>query len=97
LRYGTSVDRLKRILAGVNALFDQNAKYETGECYVRLVNFGAQAIELELFACVLTANGEEFRALREQLLLDVASVVEAFGSALAPTQFIQMQDERAAQ
>ncbi len=95
LRYGTSVDQLNRILGGVNALFDQNAKFETGECYVRLVNFGAQAIELELFAYVLTTNGEEFRALREQLLLDVASVVEAAGSALAPTQFIQMQDERA--
>jgi len=94
LRYGTSVDQLKRILEGANALFAQNPKFERGECYVRLVNFGAQAIELELSAYVLTANGEEFRALREQLLLDVAALVEAVGSALAPTQFIQVQGER---
>ena len=96
LRYGTTVDQLKRILEDINALFAANPKFERGECYVRLMNFGADAIELELFAYVLTGNGEEFRALREQLLLGVAARVEAAGSALAPTRFIQVQGEREA-
>jgi hypothetical protein len=39
------------------------------------MNFGAQAIELELFAYILTADAEKFRAVREELLLQVASLV----------------------
>jgi MscS family membrane protein len=92
LRYGTSADQLRRILEGANALFTA-PKFEQGECYVRLLNFGAEAIELELFAYVLTANGEEFRALREGLLLAIASRVEEAGSALAPTRFIQLEGQ----
>ena len=59
------------------------------------MNFGAAAIELELFAYVLTADAEVFRARREELLLDIASLVETAGSALAPTSFIRL-DERPA-
>ena len=92
LRYGTSADQLRRILEGVNALFTA-PKFEKGECYVRLMNFGMDAIELELFAYVLTTNGEEFRALREALLLAIATQVEAAGSALAPTRFIRMEGQ----
>jgi MscS family membrane protein len=56
-----------------------------------LINFGAEAIELEVFAYVLTADFNRFLELREELLLRIASVVEAAGSGFAPTRFIQMQ------
>jgi hypothetical protein len=43
---------------------------------------------------VLTPDAEKFRAVREELLLQIASLVEAAGSALAPTQYIRMDGGR---
>lgn len=91
LRYGTSAAQLKRILAEVGVLLKGHGKLEPGESYCRLSNFGVEAIELELFAYVLTSDSAEFRAVREGLLLEIATIVEAAGSALAPMRFVQMQ------
>jgi MscS family membrane protein len=91
LKYGTSAAQLKRILAEVGALLKANGKLEPGESYCRLSNFGVEAIELELFAYVLTSDSIEFRAVREGVLLEIATIVEAAGSALAPMRFFQMQ------
>jgi MscS family membrane protein len=96
LRYGTNVEQLRRILDGLRALLQRHARVDGGSAYVRLANFGVDAIEVEMFAYVLTAEPEMFRAVREELLLQVASIVEAAGSALAPTRFIQMGPELAA-
>jgi MscS family membrane protein len=91
LRYGTNVVQLRRILENIRGLLGRHARIEQPTAYVRLVNFGMDAIELELSAYLQTADGEEFRALREELLLDIAAVVEAAGSALSPTRFMQLE------
>jgi len=91
LRYGTSVEQLRRILENIRGLLGRHARIEKESAYVRLVNFGMDAIEPELSAYLLTADSEEFRAWREELLLDIASIVEAAGSALAPTRFMQLE------
>ena len=91
LRYGTSVEQLTRILDGVRELLARSPKIEKASSRIRLVSFGERAIELELFAYVLTADFAEFLGLREGLLLEIASAVEAAGSAFAqPTEFIYM-------
>jgi MscS family membrane protein len=89
LRYGTSVEQLRRILDGIRRLLAEDSRIEKGTSRIRLVNFSDRAIELELFAYVLTADVPEFLAVREELLLEVAAIVEAAGSGFAqPTQFI---------
>jgi len=89
LRYGTSVEQLTRILDGVRQLLARSPKIEKQSSRIRLVNFGERAIELEIFAYILTADFAEFLGLREGLLLEIASIVEAAGSAFAqPTEFI---------
>jgi MscS family membrane protein len=90
LRYGTRVEQIKRILEGVRTLLDQNSNLERDSAYVRLVNFAAESIDLELFAYVLTADAEAFRVVREQLLLEVAALIENEGSALTPTRYVEL-------
>jgi MscS family membrane protein len=91
LRYGTSVEQLTRILDDVRTLLARSPKIEKVSSRIRLVSFGERAIELELFAYILTADFAEFLGLREGLLLEIASIVEAAGSAFAqPTEFIYM-------
>jgi MscS family membrane protein len=91
LRYGTQVQQLQRILAGTRALLAKDSNFEKESASVRLVNFGTEAIELELFVYVLTSDADVHRAVREELLLTIATLVEEAGSALAPTRFIQVQ------
>jgi len=90
LRYGTNVEQVKRILAGIRALIDGNVQLEQQDSYIRLVNFSPDAIELELFVYVLTQDADEFRAVREELFLGIAALVETVGSALAPTRFVNV-------
>lgn len=92
LRYGTNVEQLKRILDDVRKLLDDDARLEAGTSRIRLIDFGQQAVELELFAYVTTTDAAKFLAVRESLLLAIATIVEAAGSAFAqPTQFIYME------
>jgi MscS family membrane protein len=91
LRYGTSVEQVTRILDGIRKVLDESSNLESATSRVRLVNFGAEAIELEVFVYVLTADFNRFLELREELLLRIASVVEGAGSGFAPTRFIYMQ------
>jgi len=89
LRYGTTTEQLRSVLEGVRNLLMTNPQIETGTARIRLIDFGARAIELELYAYVLTADYMQFLAEREELFLDIAGVVEAAGTAFArPTEFI---------
>ena len=67
-----------------------SSKIEKDTAYLRLINFGAEAIELELFAYFQTSDADEFRLLRETFLLELATLIESAGSALTPTKFIQL-------
>jgi MscS family membrane protein len=93
LRYGTSVEQLRRILGGIRRVLEAHPRLERESARIRLVDFGERAVELELFCHVLTSDATEFLAVREELLLEVAGIVEAAGSGFAqPTEFIYMND-----
>lgn len=92
LSYKTTAGQLKSVLSGIQSLMAANPAIERDSAYVRLVDFGPQAIELELFAYVLTAKWPEFLAIREVLLLEIAEAVESAGSSFAgPTQFVHLE------
>ena len=94
LRYGTTEDQVRSVLEGVRKLLVENPKIESETARIRLVAFGDSAIELELFAYVLTPDYLQFLCVREDLLLQVAAVVESSGSGFAmPTQFIYLESK----
>lgn len=83
LRYGTTVEQMKAVLEGVTAMLAGDARVEPETVRVRLVEFGKLAIEIEVFAYVLTADVPTFFATREEILLRVASIVADSGTAFA--------------
>lgn len=94
LRYGTTSEQLHVVLEDVRQLLTQHPSIEKDGARARLTSFGAQAIEIELFAYVMTADYAAFLEIRESLLLHIAHIVESSGSAFAvPTQFIYMRSE----
>jgi len=94
LRYGTTCEQLHAALAGMRQLLAEHPLIDKETARVRLTAFGAQAIEVELFAYITTPDFLKFLEIREGLLLQAADVVESSGGAFAiPTQFIYMRSE----
>jgi MscS family membrane protein len=94
LRYGTTAEQLQTILSGIDRILAEHPTVEKESARVRLVEFGPQAVELELFAYITTSDMTTFLKVREHLLLRVAAIVESSGSAFAaPTQFIHMRED----
>lgn len=96
LRYGTSTEQLGSILDGSRRLLAENPKIEPGTFRVRLVELGERAIEIELYAYVLTADLPEFLAVREDLLLRIVGIVETAGSGFARPEIVEVQEDRMA-
>ena len=90
LRYGTSAEQLRSVLSRISRLLAENPRIETQGSRVRLVDFGVRAVEIELFAYVLTTDFAEFLALREELLLQIAAIVEASGSGFARPEIVEV-------
>ena len=88
LRYGTTAQQLRFVLHEIRTLLDAHPVIETSSARVRLVDFSVRAMELELFAYVLTADWAEFLAVREELLLQVASIVESSGTRFADPMIV---------
>lgn len=97
LRYGTTAEQVRAVLEGVRRLLRENPKVEPQSARIRLTNFGERAIELELFAYVLTHDYLEFLALREEFLLRVADIVESAGTAFASPTELSVQASRDAE
>jgi MscS family membrane protein len=96
LGYDTNAGQLRSVLSGIQDLLGDSPDVEKETAYIRLVDFGPQAIELELFTYILTSDGVKFLAVRESLLLQIAEVVESAGSRFAgPTQFVYLGPPRA--
>jgi MscS family membrane protein len=94
LRYGTTCEQLLAVLKSMRQLLTEHPLIDQETARVRLTAFGAQAIEVELFAYITTSDILKFLEIREGLLLQTARVVESSGGAFAiPTQFIYMRGE----
>src|SRR5262249_53388551 len=90
LQYGATASQLRRVLTGVRSLLDGHPDIETSSARIRLGDFGVRAIELELFAYVLTTDWSKFLSVREELFLQIAALVESSGTSFAqPTLVYQ--------
>lgn len=87
LRYETTADQLRFVLAGVRTLLYQHEKVESPSVRVRLLRFAPSGLDIELFAYVEAIDLEPFLAIQEDLLLRLLDIIESGGTALAfPSQ-----------
>jgi MscS family membrane protein len=87
LRRDTSPDQVRTLLASITKVLTSYQKIEAGALPVRFVGVGAYSLDLEIFAYVLTQDGDEFLRIQQELLLRILDEVETAGTALAyPTQ-----------
>jgi MscS family membrane protein len=80
LRYETSSDQLRYVLAEIRRLLYQHPKVETDGARARLIAFDSNTISLEIFSYILTRDWNEFLAIREDLLLRIMDLVAGAGT-----------------
>ncbi len=83
VRYETSADQLRYLLAELRRMLYEHPKVEGDSARVRLAGFDNSALTLEIFSYVLTQDFAEFTAIREDLLLRVMEIIEKSGSGFA--------------
>jgi MscS family membrane protein len=91
LRYETSADQLRYVLAQIRRLLYQHPKVETESARARLVGYDNGSPTLEVFCYILTRDGNEFLAIQEDVLLRIMDVVEASGTSFAfPSRLVYL-------
>jgi MscS family membrane protein len=96
LSYATTRKQVQDILTQTRELLSRTPLVDADSARIRLTAFGVEAIELELFAYIVTSDFGTFLEVREKLLLEIARIIESSGTAFAmPTQFIHMQTDTA--
>jgi MscS family membrane protein len=87
LRYETTTEQLRYILAGIREMLYGHPKVESPSGRVRFIGFGDSSLKLEVFAYVLETDYEAFLHIQEDLLLRIMDIVEGSGSGFAfPSQ-----------
>jgi MscS family membrane protein len=87
LRIETQVEQLRFILNGIQDMLDKHSDIESATSRIRVIAFAGAAFELELFAYGLTGDWATLTAIRQDVLLKIAEIVEAAGvDFAAPTQ-----------
>jgi MscS family membrane protein len=83
LRFETSPDQLRYVLAECRKLLYEHPKVETASARIRFAGFLESSLSLEVFSYVLTKDFAEFTAIREDLLFRIMDIVSEAGTEFA--------------
>jgi MscS family membrane protein len=83
LRFETSPDQLRYVLAQIRRLFYEHPKVETDGARIRFIGYDNSSLTLEVFCYILTQDGAEFLTIQEDLLLRIMDILEASGTSIA--------------
>lgn len=87
LRYETTPDQLRYVLAKLRELLLGHPKVTPEPARVRFVGFGAYSLDLEVFAYLRCQDQDTFLAIKEDVLLRMADIVNGSGAGFAfPSQ-----------
>jgi MscS family membrane protein len=97
LRYETTPDQLRYVLAQTRRLLYEHPKVETSSARVRFAGLDDSWLTIEVFSYVLTRDFAEFTAIREDILLRFMDIVTGAGAGFAfPSQTLYLGRDSAA-
>ena len=83
LRYDTTPDQLRRILAGLRKALRAHPHVDPDPARVCLTRLGPESLDVEVFAYLRTLDADDFLVHREELYLCMMDVAAAAGTAFA--------------
>ena len=97
LVYGTTSQQMRDILAALEAILRSHPKIWPDSMTVRFKELAASSLDVEIMAWFQTADGAEFQAIRQDILLDFMAAIERHGSSIAfPTRTVHVSGAAAA-
>jgi len=94
LVYGTTAAQLRQVMDGFERVLKAQPELYNNEIVVRLMQFGASSLDVEVMCAFVTADYAAFRVVREKVLLGFMEVIEAAGTSLAfPTRTVHVVSE----
>ena len=91
LRYETTPDQLRYVLAEARRLLYEHPKVETASARIRFTGLEDSWLGLEIFSYILTRDAAEFNAIREDILLRLMDIVYDAGTGFAfPSQTLYL-------
>jgi MscS family membrane protein len=95
LRIETKVEQLRFVLDRMEKMLDQHPAIEHGTSRVRVTSFVGAAFALELVAYGKTGDWPQLTAIRQDVILKIAEIVEASGTRFAaPTQLTYLSEDK---
>ena len=92
LRYETTPDQLRLVLARLRELLIRHPKVSMEPARVRFLGYGDYSLDVEIFAFIQTRDWGEFLAIQEDINLRIKDIVEAAGTDFAfPSQTLYME------
>ena len=87
LRYETTPDQLRWVLAELRRLLENDPRVVRDPLRVRFVGFGAYTLDIEVNTYIATADFDQFLAIREELFLKMMDIIREGGTGFAfPSQ-----------
>jgi MscS family membrane protein len=83
LRRDTTSEQLLHILGSFGQILSKQPKVEPAKMPVRFIGVGEYSLDVEVDAYVVTTDGDEFIAIRQNLLIEMLKAIEDAGTALA--------------
>jgi MscS family membrane protein len=95
LTYGTTSTQLKEAMAGCRAVLEGHERLWPDSVAVNFVGLGASSMDVEISAWFATRDFDEFRTIREGVLIGFLEAIEKAGAQLAfPTTTVHMVGEK---
>ena len=83
LRYETTPDQLRYVLAEIRRMLYGHPKVDVSSARVRFSELATSSLNIEIFSYLLTTDQAEFTAIREDLLLRILEIVDQAGAGFA--------------
>jgi MscS family membrane protein len=83
LRRDTTPEQIRKMMEATAAILQEHLKVDASGVPVRFVNISQQSFDLEVFAYVLTTDGNEYLKVQTELLLKLIEVASGLGVGFA--------------
>ena len=83
MRYGTKPEQIKQIITEFEKFLNEHEKVDKEPNVTRFMGFGTYALEINVFAFVLTTDYLEYLEIAEELNIKILEIVDAAGAELA--------------
>ncbi|MTH96776.1 mechanosensitive ion channel family protein [Roseibium sp. RKSG952] len=94
LRYETSDDQLRYVLAKIREMAHAHPKIDNGTVRVRFAAYGGSSLDIGVRIYALTRDWNEFHAIREDVFLRIKEIVEHSGTGFAfPSQTLYVAQD----